>query len=233
MRRLRWVLLFSLLPLVGVPSTPAQNALEPSPATAGLSLSYKFENDRFYEKLIEVDLGADGAGEVRFRRGESDEIIDHKFKLQPATLARIRQLLDTTRFMDSTTEYQSEKDFSHLGWVTLAARQGELERSARFNYSQNADINELADIFRGIAQEEMNLFDIETSEQFQPLNLPRLIEVIENDLKLGRITEPERLLVKLQEVAGNPTQPLIATNKAKQLVSDIKKGKFKTTMRKQ
>ena len=137
-----------------------------------------------------------------------------------------------TRFLDSTAEYQSEKDFSHLGWVTLAARQGDHERAVRFNYTQNADIKELADIFRGIAQEEMYLFDIETSEQFQPLNLPRLIDAIANDLKMQRITEPERLLAKLQEVAGNPTQPLIATNKAKQLVSDIKKGKFKTMMRK-
>jgi hypothetical protein len=232
MRRLLWLSVFCLLPLAGVHGAAAQNAAGPSTA-AGWSFSYKFENKRFYEKLIEVDLAADGAGEVWFERGESDEIIDHKFKLQPATLARIRQLLDTTRFLDSTAEYQAEKDFSHLGWVTLAARQGERERSVRFNYTQNADVKELADIFRGIAQAEMHLFDIETSEQFQPLNLPRLIDTIENDLKLGRITEPERLLAKLQEVAGNPTQPLIATNKAKQLVSDIKKGKFKTTMRKQ
>ncbi|HYJ46712.1 MAG TPA: hypothetical protein VEV81_08870 [Pyrinomonadaceae bacterium] len=218
------------MPLAFVHGTRAQNAAGPS--TAAWSFNYKFESNRFYEKLIEVDVGPDGAGEARFKRGESDEIIDHKFKLQPTTLARIRQLLETTRFIDSTGEYQAEKDFSHLGWVTLMARQGDRERSVRFNYTQNADVKELADICRGIAEAEMQLFDIEISEQFQPLNLPRLIDAIESDLKLGRITEPERLLSKLQEVAGNPTQPLIATNKAKQLVSDIKKGKFKTTMRK-
>jgi hypothetical protein len=231
MRRYLLPFAFCLLLFAFASSAPAQNAAGPSSA-AGWSFNYKFESERFYEKLIEVDVAADGAGEARFRRGESDEIIDHRFKLQPATMARIRQLLDTTRFLDSTTEYQATKDFSHLGWVTLVARQGERERRVRFNYTQNADIKELADIFRGIAQEEMHLFDIETSEQFQPLNLPRLIDAIENDLKMGRITEPERLLAKLQEVAGNPTQPLIATNKAKQLVSDIKKGKFKTMMRK-
>ena len=209
----------------------AQNSVA-TPSVATWSFNYKFENKRFYVPIMEIDLAADGSGEVRFQRGESDDVLDHKFKLLPATMARIRQLFEATRFLDSKDEYQAEKDFSHLGWVTLSARQGERERRARFNYTQNADIKELADILRGIAQEEMHLFDIEVSEQFQPLNLPRLIDVIENDLKLGRITEPERLLAKLQEVAGNPTQPLIATNKAKQLVSDIKKGKFKTTMRK-
>ena len=218
-----------------MPGTPAQTstpAPSESAAAADFSFNYKFENKRFYVPMMEVDLAADGAGEVRFTRGESDDVLDHKFKLQPATMARIRQLLSMTRFIDSTAGYQADKDFSHLGWMTLTARQGGRERSVRFNYTQNADVKELADIFRGIATEEIHLFDIETSEQFQPLDLPRLLEAIENDLKLQRITEPERLLAKLQEVAGNPTQPLIATNKAKQLVGDIKKGKFKTMMRK-
>ena len=210
---------------------PAQNGIATSPS-AGWGVNYKFENKRFYVPVIEIDLAADGSGEVHFQRGESDDQLDHKFKLQPATLARIRQLLEVTRFVEATDEYQADKDFSHLGWVTIAARQGKRQRQARFNYTQNLDIKELADIFRGIATEEIHLFDIETSEQFQPLDLPRLLDAIENDLKLQRITEPERLLTKLQEIANNPTQPLIAQNHARQIVSTIKKGKFKTTMRK-
>jgi hypothetical protein len=209
----------------------AQNSVA-TPSVAAWSFNYKFENKRFYVPMMEIDLAADGAGEVRFQRGESDDILDHKFKLLPATMARIRQLLEVTHFLDSSDEYQAEKDFSHLGWVTLLSRQNGRERKVRFNYTQHPQISELADIFRGIATEEMHLFDIETSEQFQPLDLPRLLDAIENDLKLQRITEPERLLAKLQEVAGNPTQPLIARNHATRMVSDIKKGKFKTTMRK-
>ena len=202
-----------------------------TPAATNWSFNYKFENKRFYVPVIEVDLTADGAGEVRFRRGESDDVLDHKFKLLPATVARIRQLVEATHFLDSSDQYQSEKDFSHLGWVTLSVHDGERERQVRFNYTQNPQISELADIFRGIATQEMHLFDIETSEQFQPLELPRLLDTIENDLKLQRITEPERLLPKLQEVASNPTQPLIARNHATRMVNDIKKGKFKTTMK--
>ena len=209
----------------------AQNSVA-TPSVATWSFNYKFENKRFYIPMMEIDLAADGAGEVRFQRGESDDVLDHKFKLLPATMARIRQLFEVTRFLDSKDVYQAEKDFSHLGWVTLSARQNGRERKVRFNYTQQPQISELADIFRGIATQEMHLFDIETSEQFQPLDLPRLLDAIENDLKLQRITEPERLLAKLQEVAVNPTQPLIARNHATRMVSDIKKGKFKTMMRK-
>ncbi|HJQ26127.1 MAG TPA: hypothetical protein VKA60_19570 [Blastocatellia bacterium] len=227
--RVSLFLAFCLLPLAF--PCPAQNGGGTSPA-AGWGVNYKFENKRFYVPMMEIDLATDGRGEVRFQRGESDDVLDHKFKLQPATLARIRQLLEVTRFVESTDEYQADKDFSHLGWVTLVARQGGRERKVRFNYTQNLDIKELADIFRGIATEEIHLFDIETSEQFQPLELPRLLDAIENDLKLQRITEPERLLAKLQEIANNPTQPLIAQNHARQIVTNINKGKYKTTMRK-
>jgi hypothetical protein len=47
-----------------------------------------------------------------------------------------------------------------------------------------------------------------------------------------RIAEPERLLTKLQEIANNDTQPLIARNHATRMIDSIKKGKFKSPMRK-
>ena len=209
----------------------AQNQpMSPAPVEAGFE--YKFENPRFYVSVIEIDLDATGAGELRFKRGESDEIIDRKLKLLPATIARIRQLYLATRFLDSTDAYQDKKDFSHLGWVSLSERQGERNRKVRFNYTTNKEIAELSDIFRGIATQEMHLFDIETSEQYQPLDLPRLLDALKNDLKLQRISEPEQLLPKLREIADNDTQPLIARNNAKRLIDSIKKGDFKSPVKK-
>ncbi|HXG92619.1 MAG TPA: hypothetical protein VNN73_09645 [Blastocatellia bacterium] len=200
-------------------------------ASAAMSFFYRFENARFYEPLIEVDVGPDGAGELRFRRGESDEIIDRKFKLLPATLARIRELIAASRFLDSNEEYQDKKDFSHLGWVTLTARAGGRERTVRFNYTINAEIRELADIFRGIATQEMRLFDIDTAQQYQPLDLPKQLEILESDLRLARVTEPEQMLSVLKEIAGDDTQPLIARNQAKRIADGIAKGKFKSPVK--
>src|SRR5215467_11427049 len=84
--------------------------------SAGLSFFYKFENKRFFIPLIEIDLSAAGTGELRFKRGEADEIIDRKLSVLPTTASRIRQLYDMTKFIGSTAEYQDKKDFSHLGW---------------------------------------------------------------------------------------------------------------------
>lgn len=221
------------------PTASAVCSTQRSPALAGasdsrdISYSYKFENPRFHIRIIEIDLNSNGAGELRFTRGESDEVLDLKVKLLPATMSRIRELFDATGFLSSDGDYQDKKhQFPHMGWMTLAARQGSNERKARFNYTTNVQIKELEEIFRGIASQEIALFDIENAERYQPLDLPKQLEVLANDLGLDRITEPERLLSALNEIANDDTQALIARNQARKLVESIKKGKFKSPAKK-
>ena len=236
MRVARLIGLFVIVLSVGIQpffAQSAQPAKAENPGPFELTFTYLFENPRFYEPFIEVSVAANGAGELRFKRGESDEVLDRKFKLMPATLARIRELYTLTRFIDSSENYQEKKDFSHMGWVTLVARQGKRERKARFNYTANVEIKELADIFRGIATQEMHLLDIENAQMYQPLDLPKQIDTLESDLRLERITEPEKLLAVLNEISGDNTQPLIARNHANRIIESIKKGKYKSPMRKQ
>jgi hypothetical protein len=197
----------------------------------GTTFGYKFENRRFYVPLIEIDLASDGTGQLRFKRGESDDVIDLKLQISGRTMAHIRRLLDIAGFLDSTEEYQAKKDFSHLGWVTLRVQHGSRSRSVRFNYTTNSQIKELADIFHGIATTEMHVFDLETSQQFQPLDLPRQLDSLEADLRLERIVEPERLLAPLREIAGSDTLPLIARNQARRIIGSIEKGKIRTPAR--
>lgn len=206
----------------------------PSRAQGGngsAAFGYRFENKRFDISLIEIDLKADGTGELRFKKGESEDIIDRKVKLLMSTGARIRWLLDTTQFLSSEENYQDKRDFSHLGWHEIWQREGGRERNARFNYTTNLRVKELTDIYLGIANQEIDLFSLETAIQFQPLDVPRLLEMLENDLKLERIAEPESLLKPLQDIQIDETMALIARNHARRMVQDIKKGKFKTPVK--
>lgn len=214
-------------------STQQSQGLAGASDSSEISYTYKFENQRFHIPLIEIDLGSNGAGQLRFKRGESDEVLDLKVKLLPATISRIRELFGATRFIGTDTDYQDPKhQFQHMGWMTLGARQGANERKARFNYTTNVQIKELQEIFRGIASQEIALFDIENAERYQPLDLPKQLEILGNDLGLERITEPERLLTALNEIANDDTQALIARNQAKKLVDAIRKGKFKSPIKK-
>jgi hypothetical protein len=232
--RIRFLLAALFILSLGQAASMGQehNSGTASAAGAAMSFAYKFENQRFYIPVIEVDLGPDGAGEVRFKRGESDEVIDLKLKASPQTMERIRQLVASTDFIASEEDYQSKKDFSHMGWMTLAARLGGRVRTARFNYTHNIEIKELSEIFHGLATQEIHLFDIENARQYQPLDLPKQIEVLESSLRLGRLAEPERVLGTLEDIAGDNTLLLIARNHAGRIIKEIKKGKYKGPIKK-
>ncbi len=227
----RSLLLVTLLATCGLAHQNPRSTNSASGA-GELSYSYKFENPRFILRIIEIDLAPNGIGEVRFTRGESDEVLDCKVKLLPETIGRIRKLYEITNFLASETVYQDKRDLSHMGWITLGAQQGGRERKARFNFTTNAQINELKEIFLGIAWQEISLFDIENAQRYQPLDVPKQLEILENDLRLERIAEPERVLAALNEMAADDSQPLIARNHAKRIIDAIKKGKFKSPVKK-
>src|SRR4030095_2707017 len=215
----------------GLPRQKSSQHLADGSALRDISYSYRFENPRFDLRVIEIDLNANGTGELRFTRGASDEVLDCKVKLLPATIARISGLFEASGFLSSDTEYQDKKDFSHMGWITLGAREGTRERKTRFNFTTNIQIKTLEEIFRAIASQEISVFDIENAERYQPLDLPKQLETLENDLRLERIAEPERLLATLNEIVADDIQPLIARNHARKIIDNIKKGKFKSPVK--
>lgn len=201
--------------------------IEPAAAT----FKYRFENRRFYISVIEIDVTPEASGVLQFKRGETEDILERKFKVSPRTLSRLLHLIQRLNFLESSEDYQNKRDFSHLGWTTITVRQGELERTVRFNYTTSPEMSEVSDILRGLSTQHINLFDIELSVEHQPLDLPRLLEVLENDLRLERMAEPEQLLPALREIANDDTLPLIARNHAGRIVTSIQKGKYKSAVK--
>jgi len=201
------------------------------PLTGDVAFKYIFENPRFYIPWIQLDLSLEGVGSVRFRRGESDDTLDRKVKLQPSTLNRIAELIARSSFLTSEEDYQSKRDFAHLGWMTISVNQGGKQRTVRFNYTQNLDMAELAEIFRAISNQAITLFDIDLSIQHQPLDLPRMLDSLENELHLERFAEPDQLIPTLRDIAQDDTLPLIARNHATRLITSIQKGKFKSPLK--
>lgn len=217
-----------------LPNAPSRSGHQQDterPLSNDAGFKYIFENPRFYIPWIQLDLSPEGIGTVSFKRGESDDTLDRSVKLQPSTLARIGELLARTSFLTSDEDYQSKRDFAHLGWMTISVNQAGKQRTVRFNYTERPDIAELAEIFRAITNQAIALFDIDLAIQHQPLDLPRLIESLENELRLERYAEPEQLIAALRGIAQDDTLPLIARNHATRLIASIQKGKFKSPVK--
>lgn len=185
---------------------------------------YTFVNDRFTIPRIEVEFDGTGAGQYSYKRKDADEITN-KLTVSPALLGQIRALLIELNFLDSKEEYQHKKDFSHLGTMTISYTHKGRAREVSFNYTENQPLSRLAEIFRGIANQEMVVFELENTRQTDPISTPAQMRALENELRGKRLADPPRLLPLLKDIKQDEGIPLIARNHAERLIQFIQKGK--------
>lgn len=195
-----------------------------SEASTETKFHYLFENEKFTTPRIELEFGADGKGEFRFKKKDSEEIAN-KLQVTPIVLEQINELLTELNFLDSHENYQYKKDFSHLGSITIAVSKGGKQRKVNFNYTDNPAMNKLANIFRNLATQETRVFEIETIRQSDPISTPAQLRFLDSELRSKSIADPERFVALLQDIKLDEGVPLIARNHAERLLKNIQKPK--------
>ncbi len=105
-----------LLTLIGLNTAlPAQTQLvlsnsSKSEAGAETKFHYLFENDKFTTPWIEIEFGANGKGEFRFRKKEEGQLrepIINKLEVSSALIVQINALLAELNFLDSSARSAS------------------------------------------------------------------------------------------------------------------------------
>jgi hypothetical protein len=185
---------------------------------------YLFENERFTTPLQEVEFDGSGKGEFRFKRKESEEVVN-KIEVSTSVLSQLSPLFDELNFLSSSEDYQHKKDFSHLGKITITFARGGKVRTVSFNYSDNQSLNKITEIFRNIVTQETRVFEIETIRTSDPISTPAQLRLLESELRSKHIADPQRLVPMLQDIKLDESVPLIARNHADRLLQMIKKGK--------
>lgn len=229
MKNLFIAILFACLFLCS--NTVAQQRLQTAAIEPGRDVNanlthfqYIFDNERFTIPHIEVEFDGTGTGQYLFKKKDADEIIN-KLTISASLLGQIRALLTEVNFLGSTEEYQHKKDFSHLGTMTIRyAHQGK-ERTVKFNYTDNAAMARLAELFRGIATQEMRVFEIENTRQTDPISTPAQMRVLESELRGKHLADPPKLIPLLKDIIQDEGIPLIARNHAERLIQMIQKAK--------
>ncbi len=172
-------------------SRPQQVAATPSvsaPAsTDAVKYSYEFSQPKFYVKHIVIEHDANGRGTVTFERLNEDTPVVEPIELSTAALARITSSWQALRFLDSETNYQSDKQFPHLGTMRIGMQRGDRKRVAEFNWTNNSDASKLINEYRKAADQAILIFDISIARENQPLNAPKLMEYMESLLQARRV----------------------------------------------
>ena len=184
--------------------------------------SYEFTQPKFYVRHILIEHDASGRGKITFERLNEEVPIIEDLQISPTALGRIQALWQALRFLDSDTNYQSDKQFPHLGTMKLTMVDGERKRTAEFNWSNVTEAAELVKEYRRVADQANFVFDISVARENQPLNAPKLMESFESLLKRNAFSDPQQMIPLLKEISSDERLPLIARNHAIRLLAKIK-----------
>ena len=185
--------------------------------------TWEFSHREFMINHIVVEHDATGRGKVTFsRKGEEDPIVEN-VELTPPVLERIEKLWRDLRFLDSNENYQSAKDFAHLGTYKLGMTALDRKRTAEFNWSSNASAWALAQDYRRVADQVIFVFDMTVARENQPLNTPGLLKQLESMYNRNALSDPKQLVPLLKEIRTDAHIPLIARNHAERLLKKIEK----------
>ena len=191
--------------------------------TEVVKYSYEFSQPKFYVKHIVLEHDANGRGTVTFERLNEDTPVSEPIELSADALARISSAWQSLQFLESDTDYQSNKQFPHLGTMKISMQRGERKRVAEFNWTNNEDATTLVNEYRKAADQAILVFDIAVARENQPLNAPKLMETMESLLKRNGLSDPRQLLKLLQDLSTDEHVPLIARNHALRLIKKIEK----------
>ena len=186
---------------------------------------YEFVQPDFTVGKIVIEHDETGAGSISFIKRSSKEEFSDPLSVSKAALDRINAAYATLDFLNSRENYQFEKDYSHLGTVTLRLRKSGQERLAAFNWTENKAARTLSDEYRKLGNQFIWMFDITVARENQPLDAPKLMESLDSMIKRNEISDPIQLLPFLRELADDERIPLMARNRAGKIIAQTEKQK--------
>ncbi|MGH9882925.1 MAG: hypothetical protein ACRD6N_15915, partial [Pyrinomonadaceae bacterium] len=207
------------------PNAAPKPTEELQPKNDATKYTYEFTQPQFFLRHILIEHDSTGRSKVTFERLNEEVPVVEAFEISAAAMARILGYYQSLQFLDSQTNYQSEKQFPHLGTMRLQMEQGARKRLVEFNWTNNREAAGLVNEYRRIADQANFVFDMSVARQNQPLNAPKLMEGLETLLKRDGVSDPQQLVPLLREISTDEHLPLIARNHALRLLKKIENGK--------
>jgi hypothetical protein len=185
--------------------------------------SYEFQKSEFYIRHIVIKHNANGRGEISFEKQGDEEPIVEPLALSDVSLARVMSLWEALRFLDSNDNYQSERQYPQMGTMRLKMTRGTRERVAEFNWTNDPNAKALADEYRRVGNQAIFIFDITVARENQPLNSPKLLDLLDSYIDRKELSDPQQLIPLIQELSTDERLPLIARNHAGRILKKLGK----------
>jgi len=185
--------------------------------------SYEFTHPYFIVRKIIIEHNEIGKGTISFMKSGYAEMVSDPLQVSPAALERLKTAFTALNFLDSTEDYQYQKDFAHLGVMKISLRKDGRERTSVFNWTDNKDAKLLADEYRKLGNQYIWMFDINLARENQPLQAPGLMAELDSLVRRKEVSDPEQMTPFLRKLETDERIPLIARNHAGKIIKAIEK----------
>jgi hypothetical protein len=175
-----------------------------------------------YEKQC-VDLNTDGTGQTRFKSKGSDEA-QAVMTLSPTGREKFLSVIAATRNLAEREKYESKRRVANLGRKHITLEMASETREAEFNYSDLKEVNALTAFFDGLINQQTIILDLGTAAQYERLSIPERLDMLQNEIKAGRIGDPPGLVPALDKLVQDSRILDYARAHAQQLKSQILVG---------
>jgi hypothetical protein len=209
----------------GRPTVVVEDAEPKTTERTGAEYKYEFSQPAFTIDRIIIEHDETGRGTITFHRQDYGEPITDPMAVSRVTLDRLNAAFEALDFLNSSEDYQYEKDYSHLGNVSITLDRGGRERTAKFNWTENRQAKLIFDEYRKLGNQYIWIFDINVARQNQPLEAPKIIGRLDSFLRRNEISDPPHIVPFLEKLSNDERIPLIARNHALRLIQRIAKSK--------
>ncbi|HYU97231.1 MAG TPA: hypothetical protein VE977_00260 [Pyrinomonadaceae bacterium] len=200
---------------------PAQRREENKKPPDTTRYFYEFTQAEFIIRHIVIEHDANGIGKITFERKGEETPIEEPINLSMGALGRVLGAWTELRFLESTENYQADKQFPHLGTMRLKMERDKLKRTAEFNWTNNKNALLLTNEYRRVADQAVLIFDISVARETQPLATPKLMDEFEMQMKRNGLSDPQQLVPLLNDISTDEHLPLIARNHAIRLIKKL------------
>ena len=213
-------------------SLPAQVVHQVTPVAqqGGSYVAFKFDWDQG-RPWVKYTISVDDAGNAHFQgvgnpveSGDGDEL-SQDFTVSDANRQKIFELAKKINYFQGELETR-QKNIARTGQKTLEYHRGNSasgpeKTSATFNYSPNADVNELTRLFQAIAATVDFGRKLAFDYRFNKLGLDARLHSLQ-DMQAGHFAEELQAIEPiLQKIANDPNTMHINQVTARQLLKSI------------
>lgn len=206
-------------PALAQNSGPAPGA---APALPAVTFTQAFPRATPAYFSLRIDSAGHAAYESRREEGEPDQPVlsepyHAEFQVSEATAQRIFALAKSLDYFQGDWDFKKHR-IADTGRKTLLYTDSSRTHQTTYNWSENRDVEELTDLFQGIANTQEAAYELTRLRRYDRLGLNHQLERMEDMAKNGWLRELQAIAPLLEKLANDREIMHIARQRAQRLL---------------